>query len=468
MKDKLPRSVIRRKKEGFDIPAHHWLRTVLRPLLEETLTERDVEQSGIFSWKAVNETMRAHFERRGNFGYHLWGLLVLFLWMKHWKVQPPAPAAPEIPEFHFRSQLTIVCASRSTPRLLFSAARASRTIPIIGCATCESRRRSTRFSRFLIWATLGASGPRSVHLTRLQTLPRLALLYFVNAPRNPALDWILGGSDLFHASNQVRVAPRRVKLTATIYDLTCRLMPQFHTEGNVRAEASFAEKIVKRADGLIAISENTRQDAIRLLGVAPERIETIYPGITEEYFDAKPVPRERPYALYVGTVEPRKNLDTLLDAWKELKLALRGEFDLVIAGPAGWASEKTLARVKAETTYLGYVPENDLPGLIAGATVFVYPSLYEGFGFPPVQAMAAGVPVLTSNNSCLPEVVGDAAVLADPNSATEIRDGLTRLLESEAMRGQLAERGRDRARLYRWDRCAVKSLEFFHRIAEAS
>jgi asparagine synthase (glutamine-hydrolysing) len=99
MKDKLPGSVIRRKKEGFDIPAHHWLRTVLRPLLEETLTQREVERSGIFSWKAVNDTMRAHFERRANFGYHLWGLLVLFLWMKHWKVQPPAPAATEIPEF---------------------------------------------------------------------------------------------------------------------------------------------------------------------------------------------------------------------------------------------------------------------------------------------------------------------------------------------------------------------------------
>jgi glycosyltransferase involved in cell wall biosynthesis len=312
---------------------------------------------------------------------------------------------------------------------------------------------------------LGRLDHEASTLTRLQTLPRLALLYFVNVPANPALDWILAGSDLFHASNQVRLAPRRVKLTATIYDLTCRLMPQFHTEGNVRAEASFAEKIVKRADGLVAISENTRQDAIRLMGVAPERIETIYPGITEEYFAAKAVPRERPYALYVGTVEPRKNLDTLLDAWKELKPELRGEFDLVIAGPAGWASEKTLARVNAEATYLGYVPEADLPGLIAGATVFVYPSLYEGFGFPPVQAMAAGVPVLTSNNSCLPEVVGDAALLADPNSASEIRDGLTRLLESESLREQLAARGRERARLYRWDRCAVKSLEFFHRVA---
>ena len=95
--------------------------------------------------------------------------------------------------------------------------------------------------------------------------------------------------------------------------------------------------------------------------------------------------------LYVGTIEPRKNLDTLLDAWGKLSADLRDEFDLVIAGPEGWGSENTLARIRAEATYLGYVPEADLPGLVAGAAVFVYPSLYEGFGFPVVQAMAAGV-----------------------------------------------------------------------------
>ncbi len=327
------------------------------------------------------------------------------------------------------------------------------------------RSNGDQVSAFPYLGVLGRLDHESSTLTGLQTLPRLGLLYFVNLPGNPAINWVLQDCDVFHASNQVRNAPRRVKLTATIYDLTCRLMPQFHTEGNVRAEASFQSNIVRQAGGLIAISENTRQDAIRLLGVNPDRIETIYPGITDEYFDAKPARRDRPYALYVGTIEPRKNLDTLLDAWKGLKEELRGRFDLVVAGPSGWASTKTLARVSAETIYLGYVPEAELPGLIAGAAVFVYPSLYEGFGFPPAQAMAAGVPVLTSNNSCLPEVVGDAALLADPKSASEIRDGLTRLLESESLRGELAARGRERARLYRWDRCAEESLAFFHKVA---
>lgn len=300
-----------------------------------------------------------------------------------------------------------------------------------------------------------------------QTLPRLALLYFVNAPGNPALDWILAGSDIFHASNQVHRAPRRIKLTATIHDLTCWLMPQLHTPANVRADRTFAENILQRANGLIAVSENTRQDAIRLLKINPDRIETIYSGVPKEYFDAQPARRDRPYALYVGAIEPRKNLDVLLDAWRQLKPELRHEFDLVIAGPPGWGAEHTLTRLRAEAVYLGYVPEAGMPGLMAGATVFVYPSLYEGFGFPVVQAMAAGVAVLTSNNSCLHEIAGGGALLVDPSSPLDIGRGLTKLLESESERTQLVQRGRERARQFRWETCAAKSLDFFQRVVSS-
>ncbi len=309
---------------------------------------------------------------------------------------------------------------------------------------------------------LGRLDHDSSTLGKWQTLPRLAALYLTR--ESSALDWAILGSDIFHASNQVRRAPRRARLTATIYDLTTRLMPHFHTEGNIRAEHSFTENILSHAAGLIAISENTRRDAIRMLGLAPEKITTIYPGIGEQYFDAKPLRRDRPYALYVGTIEPRKNLDVLLDAWSELKPDLRRQFDLVVAGPQGWATATTLARVQSETKYLGYVPEAELPSLIAGATAFVYPSLYEGFGFPPAQAMAAGTPVLTSNNSCLPEVAGDAALLADAQSPSEIAAGMTRLLESESLREQLSARGRERAAQFRWEICAARSLEFFRRL----
>jgi len=299
----------------------------------------------------------------------------------------------------------------------------------------------------------------------LPTYARLALLYFVNAPGNPALDWVLRDSDIFHASNQVRIAPRLIKLTATVHDLTCWLMPELHTPGNVRADKSFAEKILCRANGLIAVSENTRQDAIQLLKIPPDRIRTIYSGIPQEYFDAQPSKRHRPYVLYVGTIEPRKNLETLLNAWRRLSAEHRKEFDLVIAGPPGWSAEQTMARIRTEATYLGYVPEADLPGLVAGATVFVYPSLYEGFGFPVAQAMAAKVAVLTSNNSCLPEITAGGALVVDPRSPDEIAQGLARLLESESLRNEIAGKGRSRAEHFRWETCAAQSLDFFRQIA---
>ncbi|MBZ5604591.1 MAG: glycosyltransferase family 4 protein [Acidobacteriia bacterium] len=299
----------------------------------------------------------------------------------------------------------------------------------------------------------------------LQTLSRIALLHFANIPGNPAIDWICAGSGIFHASNQVHNAPRRARLTATVHDLTCWMMPQFHTEGNVRADRNFAEKIWKRAAGLIAVSENTRQDAIRLLGIAPEKIRTIYSGVPEEYFCVRKPEQGRQYVLYVGTIEPRKNLETLLDAWRLLKPDLLRQYELIIAGPSGWRAESTLARIRSEATYLGYVPEAELPSLVAGAAVFAYPSLYEGFGFPVVQAMAAGVPVLTSNTSCLPEVTAGAAALVDPKSVAEIAAALTRLLESEAARADLVVRGRERAKKFTWSACAEESLAFFRSVA---
>jgi alpha-1,3-rhamnosyl/mannosyltransferase len=300
---------------------------------------------------------------------------------------------------------------------------------------------------------------------RAATLGRLALLHSVNVFGRAILDRALNGTQVFHASNLVRRAPGRARLTATVHDVTSWIMPEVHTRATARADRSFADCILKRADALIAVSENTRQDAIRVLGVRPERIRTIYSGVPAGYFDAAPHPRQKPYVLYVGTVEPRKNLGTLLDAWGALNADMRHHFDLVIAGPEGWHSSATMARVRSESVYLGYVPETDMPGLIAGATLFVYPSLYEGFGFPVVQAMAANVPVLCSNTSCLPEIAGGAAALVDPRSVSEIAAQLNRLLEAPEERTRLAQLGRAQAEKYKWDRCARESLEFFREVA---
>jgi glycosyltransferase involved in cell wall biosynthesis len=202
-----------------------------------------------------------------------------------------------------------------------------------------------------------------------------------------------------------------------------------------------------------------------LLGLDAERIEVIYPGVPEVYFGAQARPSERPYVLYLGAIEPRKNVDTLLDAWSEFRF--RGDFDLVVAGASGWAAEETIHRLASHppgVRYLGYVPEDELPGLMAGASAFVYPSLYEGFGLPVAQAMAAGVPVITSNTSCLPEVAGEAALLVDPRSPAEIRTAMETLVSSVSLQEKLRTAGVARARgEYRWEVCARKSLEFFHR-----
>ncbi|MEQ1886118.1 MAG: glycosyltransferase family 1 protein [Bryobacteraceae bacterium] len=297
------------------------------------------------------------------------------------------------------------------------------------------------------------------------TLSRLTLVHGNRLFGATVLDRAIAGSDIFHASNLICRAPRRAKLTATLHDLTTWIMPGMHAAANIQADQSFAENIITRAEGLIAVSENTRQDAIRVLGIPPNKITTIHSGVAPEYFDAKPTPRSRPYVLFVGTIEPRKNLDTLLDAWQMIREGTRREYDLVVAGPKGWGPEATYARVQAAATYLGYVPESQMPGLFAGATLFVYPSFYEGFGFPVVQALAAKVPVVTSNTSCLPEVARDGAALVDPKSPVELARAIERLLESPSDRAKLAGYGRASAERFRWEKCAERSLEFFRRIA---
>jgi len=270
----------------------------------------------------------------------------------------------------------------------------------------------------------------------------------------------------------VRRPPSRLRLTATVHDLTGFLMPGLHPRSNLVAERNFAQ-LARRADRLIAVSECTRQDAVRTLGIAPEKICTIHSGVADAFFDppAALVNKvraryglERPFVLFVGTIEPRKNVDLLLDAFESLPQSMRDHWELVVVGPVGWAAEKTVARLRY-VRYLGYIPEPDLAPLTAAADVFVYPSLYEGFGFPVAQAMAAGVAVITSNVSALPEVAGNAALLVDPRSQSELRAALVRLLGTADLRKALGLAGRERAREFRWEVCAAKSLEFFREVA---
>ncbi len=311
-------------------------------------------------------------------------------------------------------------------------------------------------------------GPRA-------TFARLVLITLLNKPRAPSLELFTGRLDVFHASNHTRYPPRRARLTTTVQDMTTWLLPEVHTPANIAHDKAFGMNIVQRADGVIVPSESTRKDAIEILGLKPERVHVIHHGVSNAYFENPRLSEDlaaeykllRPYILFVSTIEPRKNLDRLLDAYAGLSAEIRHEFELIVVGPEGWSSEETIRRLRSGipgVRYLGYVPEAHLPALTAGAGLFVYPSLYEGFGFPVAQAMAAGAPVLTSAVSSLPEVVGDTGRLVDPRSIDEIRNALEDLLISPSVRQRMSIRGRERARLFQWGECARKSLRFFETV----
>jgi glycosyltransferase involved in cell wall biosynthesis len=318
---------------------------------------------------------------------------------------------------------------------------------------------------------LGSLNHDTSQLGFFSTSVRIALLRCANHRLPLALKLLMPEADLFHVSNQLREPPTNLRLSATIHDFTTWLFPELHTQANLQADKHFAEAVLKRASALIAVSENTRVDAVRVLGLNPNRIEVIYPGVSDSYFAAVPRPSQRfprPYILFVGTIEPRKNLALLLEAYELLSTSVREGFDLVIVGPPGWKSEATLARLQAPprgVRYLGYVPECEMPALVAGATTLACPSLYEGFGFPVAEAMACGVPVVTSAVSSLPEIAGEGALFVDPRSVSDIRSALETVLSTPTLRQKLGQSGARRAQqLFRWSTCAQHSLKFFRKV----
>lgn len=311
----------------------------------------------------------------------------------------------------------------------------------------------------------------------LQTRLLLDLVGFANIRRNPTIELLLFGTDVFHCSQHTANLPRRTPTSATVFDLSCWTMPETHTVANVIATRRYGEKTLKVCDGLIAISAHARCDAIEILRIPPERIRVIYPGVSAPFFHVTPQQVEdvrmkfglhAPYLLFVGCIEPRKNIPNLIRAYHCLPQSIQREVELVIAGPFGWASEDVrtmLSASGASVRYLGYVPEADLPGLFGGARMLLYPSYYEGFGLPVAQALAAGTPVIASACSCLPEVVGGAGLLVNPDNIEEISNAIERVLSNDDLARDLSAKGKVRAEAFRWSQCASQSLEFFHELA---
>jgi alpha-1,3-rhamnosyl/mannosyltransferase len=212
--------------------------------------------------------------------------------------------------------------------------------------------------------------------------------------------------------------------------------------------------VCRRARIILAISEHTRRDLIEVLGADERKIRMTVPGVDSEFFEpAPPSPVEGPYVLYVGNVRPVKNVEVLLKAFREARRR-SPDMALVVAGRDFMPQVTREYRNDPGVRFMEEIPFDQLRGLYAGARMFVFPSLYEGFGLPPLEAMACGTPVICSNASSLPEVTGDAAVSFDPRNAGELTDAMVRLWKDDAERRKLSEKGRLRAKAFTWERCA--------------
>ena len=254
---------------------------------------------------------------------------------------------------------------------------------------------------------------------------------------------------LFHGLNQRLPKMRLRRAVATFHDLFV-LSADYSTPEFRARFAAQARDAAARADAIIAVSEFTRSQVIERLGVDPQRVHTVYHGVRSLALRA--VPREK-IILNVGAIQKRKNLARLVDAFA----ALEPEWKLVLAGSAGFGAAEILARVEASPArnriqVTGYVTSGELADWYSRAAVFAFPSLDEGFGMPVLEAMAAGVPVVTSNRSALPEVAGDAALLVDPHSTQALAEALHSLARNQDLRQQLALRGRERAKLFTWEK----------------
>jgi glycosyltransferase involved in cell wall biosynthesis len=254
----------------------------------------------------------------------------------------------------------------------------------------------------------------------------------------------------------------RVPTALVVHDMVAFAQPDWAQPRAGRIERATLGPATRRAAAFICVSEATRADLVERYPVTASRAIVIPHAASEAFSPAAASPEtlrrlelERPFVLAVGTLEPRKNLERLIDAWMALPEPARADHELVLVGPRGWQEEAILARAATGGVRIpGFVSDADLAALYASCTVFAYPSLYEGFGLPVLEAMRCGAPTLTSNVSSLPEVAADAAVLVDPYDTEAIREALAELLGSSARREALRQRGIERARSFSWERTA--------------
>ncbi|HEX3580034.1 MAG TPA: glycosyltransferase family 1 protein [Thermoanaerobaculia bacterium] len=277
---------------------------------------------------------------------------------------------------------------------------------------------------------------------------------------------VMFGANYFLPRLLGAVARRRV---VTIHDLTYKRFPELLQKETLINLEYHMQRELAQADAAICVSESTRQDLLAFYDIDPSRAVTILSGLSISSHPPPPTPHSLPknYTLFVSTIEPRKNLEVLLDAFARLRA--RGAYDgaLVVVGRVGWKSESMIPRLRAPGVHhLDYVPPTELASIYRNASLFVFPSIYEGFGFPLLEAMAYGIPSIAARSSSLPEIGGNAALYFPPRDSHALEAQMERALTDAALRARLSAAGIARAAQFRWDVAAAQTLAVLRRSAE--
>jgi len=286
--------------------------------------------------------------------------------------------------------------------------------------------------------------------------------------------------DLIHSTAFTIPVWAKCKNIVTVHDMVYKVYPETLNKNRKWYYNFFFDMCIRKADSTICVSENTRYDVLKYLKVDPKITHTILEGVDAEKFnisnqttsiikrfDMLELPDK--YILFVGSIEPRKNLITLIEAYKDLVELI--EHKLVIVGAKGWKSSDLYEAINKfnlinKVIFTGYIEDELMPMIYSKADIFVFPSLYEGFGLPLLEAMACETPVITSNQSCLPEIVGDAAITVNPIKTKDLSSSIQLLLENKALTEELINKGRDRVRVLNWRTAAIKTMQLYKKTIE--
>jgi len=304
-------------------------------------------------------------------------------------------------------------------------------------------------------------------------------LHFYNFARSQLFRWQTRHlhHHLLHTPNYILMPFVGASVT-TVHDLSYLHYPQHHPRERIAFMERQMPRTLAQATMIITDAESVRQELIDQLGVPAARIQAVPLGVEDHFHPRTPAEltpildryhlADLAYLLVVGTLEPRKNLPRLIDAYTRLPETLRQCHPLIIVGARGWLTEDLERRLapleqRGQIRRLGYVAQEDLPLLYAGAWAFAFPSLYEGFGLPVLEAMRSGVPVLTTNRSSLPEVAGDAALLIDPEDVDAMTTSLERLLTDSEWRASAIDHGVQQSRRFSWERCVDETVAVYRK-----